>query len=177
MASELLEYKSRSLLPRKEEDSDSYEEDPKQELIKKLIDYKRYKEVTETFKELENVRSDIYTKIPSSIDEYSEGLVNKSEITVDDLIEAFKKFMDRKELEKPLNTKITTKELSVSDRVLDIRRRLKDKKEINFIELFDNYSKNYVIVTFLGILEMAKNREIIIVQGNNFDNIILKGCE
>ena len=51
MASELLEYKSRSLLPKKEIEDDEYEEDPKEELIKRLVDYKKYKEVTETCKE------------------------------------------------------------------------------------------------------------------------------
>jgi len=72
MASELIEYKSRQLLPKKDLKEDEYEEDPKEELIRKLIDYKRYKEVTETFKELESVRSNIYTKSPSSISSYDE---------------------------------------------------------------------------------------------------------
>lgn len=175
MASELLEYKSRSLLPKKEIEPDLYEEDPKDELINKLLDYKKYKEITGTFKELENIRSDVYTKIPSNISEYSEVLKNNNDITVDDLVNAFKKFLDRKELEKPINTKITTKELSVSKRINDIRNILKEKKEIEFIKLFDSYTKDYIIVTFLGILEMAKNNELIIVQNDNFDNIIIKG--
>lgn len=177
MASELLEYKSRSLLPKKEIAPDQYEEDPKEELINKLIDYKKYKEITQTFKELENIRGDVYTKIPSNISEYSDSVKNNNELTVEDLLLAFKKFMDRKELEKPLNTKITTKELSVSKRIDDIRKILREKREIEFIKLFDNYSKNYVIVTFLGILEMAKNNELMIVQNDNFDSIIIKVSE
>lgn len=171
MASELIEYKSRSLLPKKEAESDEYEEDPKEELIKKLVDYKRYKEVTDTFKELESIRSEIYTKTPSNISEYNDKIINNDEVTVDDLIDAFKKFMDRKELEKPLNTKVTTKELSVVERVESIRNILKIKKSINFMDLFDNYTKSYVVVTFLSILEMYKNNEIKIIQDNNFDNI------
>ncbi len=177
MASELLEYKSRSLLPKKETDDDTYEEDPKEELIKRLIDYKRYKEVSETFKELETIRSDIYTKSPSNISEYEEELKNNGEVSLEDLVEAFKKFLDRKELEKPINTKITTKELSVRERINNIRKILKEKKEISFIDLFDYVTKDYVIVTFLGILEMTKNNEIVLLQNNNFDNIIIKGCE
>ena len=115
MATELLEYKSRSLLPKKIED-DKEEEDPKEELIKRLVDYKKYKEITSEFKKLEDIRSEIYTKTPSNINEYDEKVINNSELSVNDLISAFKKFIDRKEYEKPLNTKITTKELSVSDR-------------------------------------------------------------
>ena len=172
MASDLLEYKSRSLLPKKEEEKD--EEDPKEELIKKLVDYKKYKEITETFKELENVRSEVYTKIPSDISEYEEKVNNVGELSMEDLLNAFKKFMDRKKFEKPLNTKITTKELSVSDRIIKIRELLKDKKELSFESLFDRYDKDYIVVTFLSVLEMSKNSEIKIIQENNFDNIIIK---
>lgn len=175
MASELLEYKSKSLLPKKENEIDEYEEDPKEELIKKLVDYKKYKEITSTFKELENIRSDIYTKSPSNIGEYGEKEVNNDNVTIDDLINAFKKFMDRKEFEKPIHTKITTKELSVSERMIGIRNILKSRKSISFVDLFDNYTKSYVVVTFLSILEMSKNKEIVIIQDNNFSNIMIEG--
>lgn len=175
MASELIEYKSRSLLRQKDEEE--IEQDPKEELIKRLVDYKKYKEVTKTFRNLENLRSDIYTKTPSNISEYDESLKNDGLVSVDDLMEAFKKFLSRKEYEKPLNTKVTTKELSVSDRIIRIRDILKNKKEVNFIELFDDFSKKYVVVTFLSILEMSKNNEIVIMQENNFENIIIKGVK
>lgn len=173
MATELLEYKSRSLLPKKIED-DKEEEDPKEELIKRLVDYKKYKEITSEFKKLEDIRSEIYTKTPSNINEYDEKVINNSELSVNDLISAFKKFIDRKEYEKPLNTKITTKELSVSDRIIKIAEILKTKNEVNFIDLFDKLTKDYVVVTFLSILEMSKNKEIEIKQDNNFGNIIIK---
>lgn len=173
MATELLEYKSRSLLPKKIED-DKEEEDPKEELIKRLVDYKKYKEITSEFKKLEDIRSEIYTKTPSNINEYDEKVINNSELSVNDLISAFKKFIDRKEYEKPLNTKITTKELSVSDRIIKIKEILKTKNEVNFIDLFDELTKDYVVVTFLSILEMSKNKEIEIKQDNNFGNIIIK---
>lgn len=173
MATELLEYKSRSLLPKKIED-DKEEENPKEELIKRLVDYKKYKEITSEFKKLEDIRSEIYTKTPSNINEYDEKVINNSELSVNDLISAFKKFIDRKEYEKPLNTKITTKELSVSDRIIKIKEILKTKNEVNFIDLFDKLTKDYVVVTFLSILEMSKNKEIEIKQDNNFGNIIIK---
>lgn len=173
MATELLEYKSRSLLLKKIED-DKEEEDPKEELIKRLVDYKKYKEITSEFKKLEDIRSEIYTKTPSNINEYDEKVINNSELSVNDLISAFKKFIDRKEYEKPLNTKITTKELSVSDRIIKIKEILKTKNEVNFIDLFDKLTKDYVVVTFLSILEMSKNKEIEIKQDNNFGNIIIK---
>lgn len=177
LASELLQYKSSMLLPKKEEEQDDYEEDFKSELIKKLVDYKKYKEVCETFKVLEENRSNFYTKTPSDISLYSEKTLNNDNVTVDDLIDAFKKFMERREFEKPLNTKITTKELSVSDRVVEIRNILRNKKSVNFMELFTRKDKSYVVVTFLSILEMAKDLEISIEQDNNFNDIIIKSCK
>ena len=177
LASELLQYKSSMLLPKKEETLDDYEEDFKSELIKKLVDYKKYKEVCETFKVLEENRSNFYTKTPSDISLYSEKSLNNDNVTVDDLIDAFKKFMERREFEKPLNTKITTKELSVSDRVVEIRNILRNKKSVNFMELFTRRDKSYVVVTFLSILEMAKDLEISIEQDNNFNDIIIKSCK
>lgn len=177
MASELLEYKSKSLLPKKEEEKDEYEEDFKEELIKKLVDYSKYKEITETFKELENKRSNIYTKSPSNIKEYDDSLKYKEDASIEDLIEAFKKFLKRREMEKPLNTKITTKELSVADRIIKIRNLLKEKKELRFEDLFEKNTKEYIVVTFLSILEMSKNKEIKIEQYNNFDDIVIKGCD
>ena len=177
LASELLQYKSSMLLPKKEETPDEYEEDFKSELIKKLVDYKKYKEVCETFKVLEENRSNFYTKTPSDISLYSEKSLNNDNVTVDDLIDAFKKFMERREFEKPLNTKITTKELSVSDRVVEIRNILRNKKSVNFMELFTRRDKSYVVVTFLSILEMAKDLEISIEQDNNFNDIIIKSCK
>ncbi len=177
LASELLQYKSSMLLPKKEDTPDDYEEDFKSELIKKLVDYKKYKEVCETFKVLEENRSNFYTKTPSDISLYSEKSLNNDNVTVDDLIDAFKKFMERREFEKPLNTKITTKELSVSDRVVEIRNILRNKKSVNFMELFTRRDKSYVVVTFLSILEMAKDLEISIEQDNNFNDIIIKSCK
>lgn len=177
LASELLQYKSSMLLPKKEDTPDDYEEDFKSELIKKLVDYKKYKEVCETFKVLEENRSNFYTKTPSDISLYSEKSLNNDNVTVDDLIDAFKKFMERREFEKPLNTKITTKELSVSDRVIEIRNMLRNKKSVNFMELFTRRDKSYVVVTFLSILEMAKDLEISIEQDNNFNDIIIKSCK
>ena len=174
MAAELLEIKSRMLLPKTEEEID--EEDPKDRLISRLILYEQYKNQIDSFKELEEKRGEYYTKIPSDISEY-QGEEKKaliSDVTIDDLVAAFEKFLERVDLEKPIHTKVTKKELSVEDRIIGIKNCFKKKKKINFFDLFEVKSKEYVVVTFLAILEMAKNRELMIYQDKNFDNII---CE
>ena len=62
----------------------------------------------------------------------------------------------------------------MKERVIKIREVLNVKKKVNFVELFDDFSKPYVVVTFLSVLEMAKNKEIIIKQDNNFSDIYLE---
>ena len=176
MAAELIEIKSSILLPKnKIESEDEYEEDPREKLINKLLDYQKYKEITETFKDLESSRKEIYTKSPSDLKDFVTTTPTISDdVSLDDLINAFNNFLSRKQLEKPLNTKITKKEYSVSVRNNEIRSILKQKKKVNFEELFDVMTKEYVVVTFLSILDLARKQEIEIAQENNFNKIILK---
>ena len=173
MAAELLEIKSKMLLP-KEDDDD--EDDPKERLINRLILYQQYKDQIDSFKELESERGNYYTKIPSDLSEYQtdEKKALIENVTLDDLVKAFEKFLERVDLEKPIHTKVTKKELSVEDRIVSIKNRFKKEKKIDFFDLFEVKSKEYVVVTFLAVLEMAKKRELIIYQDKNFDNII---CE
>ena len=177
MSAELIEMKSRVLLPKtKVADEDEYVEDPKEALIKRLLEYQKYKEVTTEFKKLEDERQAIYTKLPENLNEYVEDTpVNlESDLSVSDLLNAFEKFMDRKKQMEPLNTTVTTKELSVRDCSDSIKAKLKKYKHLQFEELFENYSKNYVVVTFLSILELARKHEIIIKQSDNFDIIYIE---
>ncbi len=132
MAAELIEMKSSQLLPVDKSDEDEFEEDPRERLIKRLIEYKRYKEVTSSFRNLEEERKQYYTKEVSDMREYAKEEDNLSclDISLDDLTLALKKFLERKDLEKPLNTKITKKEYSVGKRSDEIRHLLKKTEEI-----------------------------------------------
>ncbi len=173
MAAELLEIKSNSLLP-KPEVSEEDEEDPREKLIKRLLEYEQYKKVTEDFKEFESKRQEVYTREPDSLDEYKNDEKIDYGVNLDDLIEAFKKFISEKENDKPLNTKITNKEYSITKRCYEIKTILKKKKKVNFTELFEEYNKEYIVITFLSILSMARNGELTIEQESNFNNIIIK---
>ena len=177
MASELLELKSKLLLPnpKQEEDSTEEEADPREELVNRLLEYQAYKEITKVLKEKEELRKEIYTKSPENIKQYvEEDTKLSSDITLDDLVEAFKKYLERKKESKPLKTKVTTNEISVSSRRLEIKSILKEKPRVSFFELFPVFNKEYIVATFLAILEMAKNKELEITQERNFDDII---CE
>ena len=175
LASELLEIKSKMLLPSFKNEEEEEEEDPREELVNRLLEYQAYKEITKVLQEKEELRKEIYTKSPENIKNYiDESKEINLDISLDDLVDAFKKFLDRKKENKPLKTKVTVNEISVSSRRHDIKRLLKDKKKVSFFELFPVVSKEYVVATFLAILEMAKNKELVITQNDTFDDII---CE
>lgn len=177
MAAELMEIKSKSLLPKVENEEDNEEEEVSREnLINKLVEYKKYKEMTEVFKELEINRNNIYIKPPENINNYVNNEIYNEEIEIDKLVEAMKNFLNRKELEKPLKTKITNKEYSVKERKNSIKNILKNKKRVEFTELFEEYNKSYIAVTFLSVLELAKEHELKISQDKNFDNIFIEGA-
>lgn len=173
MASELIEIKSRMLLPRQPEEED--EEDPKENLINRLVEYQKYKELTSDFKKLELERKDIYTKLPSDFNEYKQDKIELvSDVSVDDLIDAFKKFLERQKDNIILETKVTKKGISIEQRRAEIKNIIFKRRKVNFFELFDVLTREYLVVTFLAILEMTRKREINIKQENNFDEII---CE
>ena len=174
MASELIHLKSKIILHINDETEEEYELNTEEDLKNKLIEYQNIKDITNTFKNLESTRSEVYTKIPSNLKEYSNNIPIDNNVTLDDLTLAFLKFLEREKLKKPINTRITKKELSVSDRINSIRNIFKKKKKINFTSLFDELNKPYIIVTFLSILEMSKNNEISIKQEDNFKEIILE---
>lgn len=174
MASELLEMKSKMLLPRKQEvEEDEYEEDPREVLIERLLAYKQYKEITSEFKDLEKTRNLIITKEPANLSYYAKEKDNNENLCIDDLINAFNIILQRKELDKPIATKITKKELSVNEKIVSIKNILRKRKNVNFEELFEASTKEEVIISFLSILEMVKKDEIIVKQDNNFNSIIV----
>ena len=175
MAAELMYLKSKSLLPlnKKEDDTEDDEEITREKLINKLLEYKKYKEMTPIFKELEEERKKIYIKAPEKVSNYVEHNLHGEE-SIDNLVEAFKKFLNRKDLEKPLETTITKREYSVRKRKDDIKNILKIKKKVYLEDLFEEYNKPFVVVTFLSILEMVKEKEISIKQNKNFDNILIE---
>lgn len=181
LAAELIEIKSSLLLPIKEVDKNEEEDDPREKLIARLLEYQQYKEVTPEFKSLEKDRKQIFTKCSSNLKEFKieNKEINLGDVDLDNLLEAFQKFLDRKKLEEPISTKITKKEYSVNIRSNEIKEILKNKRKICFEELFEILTKDYVVVTFLSILDLAKKQVVDIIQDDNFNSIVLtlKGSE
>ena len=174
MASELIELKSKMLLPNKTEEVEEEIEEATNDLINRLLEYDKYKNMTDDFRELENIRGQLYTRESEEILEYKNVDDIDYGIDLDDLVNAFKKFLEYQEMSKPLNTKIEKKDYSVNERCVDIRKKIKENGTLKFRDLFDIASKEYVVVTFLAILSMARNHELIINQENNFNEITIE---
>ena len=175
MASELTLIKARMLLPRPKVEEEKEEEDPREELVARLLEYQAYKEITKALKDGESKRQEIHTKLPENINNYlSDEVSLKGEGSIDLLVDAFKKFLMRKSEEKPLSTKVTMKEITVSSRKLEIRNILKKEKRVSFFKLFPVTTREYIVATFLAILDMARHGELKICQDELFSDIV---CE
>ncbi len=176
MASELIHLKSKLLLNKNDEEEDAeYEINTEDDLRNRLIEYEKLKAAADRLVELEDKRKEVLTKLPSNLSEYADKSVKlSSDITLDDLLKAFEDYLNRKKLDEPVNKAVTKRELSVEDRCLSIKSYLHNRGKINFLDLFDEVDKPYVIVTFLGILNLVKSREAVISQEYNFGDIFIE---
>ena len=183
MAAELIHLKSKLLINRHDEEDNKENEDEfsinsEEDLRNKLLEYEKYKELTKNLSELEEKRMEVYTKLPESLKSYIEvDKLPKGEFDLNDLLNAYNEYLKRKKLERPLKTKITKRELSIDDQIKSIRKLLNNRQKIEFFELFDEFSKENIVVTFLSILEMTKNDEITLLQEDNFSPIIIEKRE
>ena len=177
MASELIHLKSRLLLnlDTEAEDDSEFSINSEEDLKNKLIEYERYQNVTNVLKELEEKRSEFFTKTPENLKEFGE-VDNHLEGSMDaDLLkDALVELQKRMMYQKPINTRITRKELSVEERKTYIRDFISKRGKVKFTDLFEDYSKEMVVVTFLSILDMCKNSEIRLSQKENFGEILIE---
>ncbi len=180
MSSELIHLKSKMLINKNEDEEEETEFNIKSEedLKNKLIEYEKYKNMTETFKELSDKRADYYTKLPENLNDYVEDqkIIN-TDISVEELLKAFLEMQKRVNFNKPITTKIAKKEYSIKERTIEIRKLLKEKKILEFTELFDILTKENIVVTFLSILDMSRNREINLKQDKLFSTIVIERVE
>lgn len=182
MAAQLIEMKSKLLLPNEKiELEDDYQEDPREQLIKRLIEYKKYKDVLDEFKECYEKRQEVYTKAPALMDDY---VVDTTELIPDnlevyDLIRAMQKMFQRKILTKPLESKIARVEISIEERSEEIRNyfKLHKHQRVDFEDLFDEPSRIYFVITFLSVLVLVNQNVLSIEQDANFEKIYLKERE
>lgn len=179
MASTLLEIKSKMLLPKKQQED--LEEDPRLELVEKLIEYEKYKEFAEELKSIEE-ETTIFFKEPEIIDDLKNDEVFFKNITVENLMVCFKKVIDKYERRhkssKRIYENISEDKYKIEDKMVFILNTLKSKRKIDISELFIKvFSKIEIIVMFIAVLELVRLKEILVYQINNFDSITIERLE
>ncbi len=168
-AATLMRIKSQLLLPRRVNDED--EEDPREELVRNLLEYKKFKEAAHHLSEKEDVRRKMFTrpmiKIPGDV-----SGSRTMEVTLFDLVGAFRKVME--DLKKHITYRIERETVTLEEKIALIRTKLVSKSEILFTELFDSVTSRIdIIVTFLALLEMVKRGETIAKQMSSGSDIWL----
>lgn len=173
MAAELIEMKSNILLPHHD---DVAVEEERQDLINRLLDYEQYKNMIGFFRDLESNRRNFFTREPEDLKKYDcvSNVHLSDDVSVDDLVNALNKFFSKKEYLKPLNTKITSREYSVSLRCEEIKDVLKSKKKVVFTDLFDKHDRSFIVVTFLAILDLVRKSSAKVSQDRNFNQIFIE---
>ena len=181
MASELVHLKSKMLINKKddeEEADDEFNIKSEEDLRNKLLEYENIKNITGEFKNLELKRTEIYTRLPENLKEYYEpSEVPKGLYDADILYKAFLEVEKKLKLLKPLDTTITKKEISVLERTKEIKDILRLRGKVDFYSLFSINTREYIVITFLTILTMSKNKELKIIQEDNFSPIIVEGLD
>lgn len=161
MAATLIYIKSRMLLPRQQ----PVEEDPRQELVEKLIEYQKFKEASQILKERYKVWSMAFPRKTSGQEEFL-----LQELSIFDLLTAFKKLLETSEPK----IYIPRQYIKVEDKIEEIMNTLKIKKSVTFQELFKpGASKLEIIVTFLALLELLKLGTIKAYQEKPFSKILI----
>lgn len=182
MAATLLAIKSKMLLPKQEEElfdeEFELEVDPRDELVERLIEYRKYKEAANDLKHLQEERGLMFTKPPSDLTEFAKDRVPEKEernVSLYDMLAAFQKLMRRKKLQRPIATKIARQEISIETRMIEILDELKSfRGKKNFNDLFPFPEKEHLVVSFLAILELIKRNQINIEQQENFGDIFIE---
>ena len=172
MAAELAKIKSKTLLPIPETEEDvltAAGEDPRAELMRRLLEYQRYKEAAFELRQKEYDQQQLFSRTGEVVLENSEEEL-LIEANVYDLLTAFQKVLKEKSFKKNYEIKVTT--LSVSDCISDILEILNDSESVTFDSLFTTLNtKEEVIVTFLAILELMRMQLIRSQQARQFDVI------
>ncbi|MBI3594662.1 MAG: segregation/condensation protein A [Nitrospirae bacterium] len=167
MAATLVYIKSKTLLPPEEKGPEEEEEDPRDELVSRLLEYKKFKEASLNLEERESIWMEVYRR-PTALD--SEPVNEEfcfTDLNLFDLVEALQKVIER--LPEKNWLEVTQDTLSVTDKINDLLEFLEGKESATFFELFlGDTTRGMVVVTFLALLELCRLRLVNIQQIEEF---------
>lgn len=176
MAATLMHIKSKMLLPPDPLAQEEEEEDPRDELVRRLEEYKKFKEIADQLKDKEGLRQDHF---PRTIDEAALTELKEDakevliEATLFDLINALSQAL--KKIPQTTTYQITQEEFTVEQKIHAILHILVEQESLNLGEFFSkSETKMEVVVTFMAILELVRLKEIVCVQRRLFDEILIQ---
>ena len=169
-AAMLIHIKSKMLLPRDE--TAEVTEDPRAELVNRLLEYQRFKAVAESFAELDVVRMGVWPRPAVSLNgEPAE--IDISEVSLFDLIDAFRTALTRYKVNHPQALKLKRTLHKVSDKMAELYNKLKEKSPIRLQWFLEGRDRDELIATFLGMLELVRLGGISLQQGQLFSDILV----
>lgn len=174
MAATLVHIKSRMLLPQVVDDGGEEvdEEDPRAELVRRLLEYQKYKAAALQLDEYPQLNRDLYARSAPAPEVVEDGGDEFVAVGLYDLMQALQQLL--KERPEPLVHQIMVEQLSVADRINQILEALQGQQSLSFNELFpEQVNRPEVIVTFLALLELVKMRLVRMLQSQRFGAIWL----
>ena len=170
MAATLIEIKSKMLLPREPSESENEEiEDPRQELVDRLLEYEKFKSAAQMLYERTTVEEAIFERGQIESDE------NNAEIsaTVFDLITVFQKILARQKEE--IQMEIHREEISLADMIRNLKRRIFQDSEVSLLNFFgEMHTKRELVTAFMAVLEIVRTESVKLLQKTTFGDIVLR---
>jgi segregation and condensation protein A len=170
MAAMLIHIKSKMLLPRDE--NAEQVEDPRAELVNRLLEYQRFKSVAETFAELDVVRMGVFPR-PAISHNGEPAEIDISEVSLFDLIDAFRTALTRYKVNHPQAIELKRTLHKVSDKMVDLYAKLKERSPIQLQWFIEGRDRDELIATFLGVLDLVRMGGISLQQGELFGDILI----
>ena len=169
MAATLIEIKSKMLLPRDPSDEELAIEDPRQELVDRLLEYEQFKAAAQMLYEKTTVEQAVFTRGQIESDE-NNAEVNAS---VFDLLNVFQKIMLRHKEE--IQLEIEREEISLSEMIANLKKRIFAAKELSLLKFFEEMrSKHELVIAFIAVLEIVRTESVKLMQSETFGDIILR---
>ncbi len=179
MAANLCYIKSRTLLPKHQQppEDDAEDEDPRWDLIRQLIEYKKFKDAATFLQRRESEQQNLFSHVPEKIQSDKAQERPLAEVSIFDLIRAFQGILQRFDDDDAFN-EIVDERWTVSDKIDHLLKTVAPGQSIRFSDLFENVStKGEVIVTFLAVLELMKLNHFRVRQDSALGEIELQRNE
>ena len=174
MASTLMYIKSRELLPVEQQvqvEGEDDGDDPRWELIRQLVEYKKFKDAAGSLQVLEARQEDVFPRVPGKLEFASDAPAPRPDVSIFDLVSAVNSVLKRFNRPEDLRD-IFEDKWSVSEKIEHLMRALSERLRMKFSELFEGVtSRSEVVVTFLALLELIRLKQLSVVQLEAFGEI------